>query len=197
MINGLQAKWDEIYSQAPQQTTAAEVLAAHACLLPKRGRALDLACGLGGNALFLAEAGLSVDAWDISAVALQALQISAAQRQLSIDIRQCDIAPIILPTDSYDVIVISRFLDRALSNAIMAALKAGGLLFYQTFTREKLDRQGPSNPDYLLASNELLRLFAPLTLIFYQEYAGIGDLQRGDRNEARFIGQKPLSELTL
>jgi len=77
----------------------------------------------------------------------------------------------------------------------MAALTTGGLLFYQTFTRDKLDRQGPGNPDFLLASNELLRLFAPLTLIFYQEYARIGDLQRGDRNEARFIGQKPLSEL--
>lgn len=77
----------------------------------------------------------------------------------------------------------------------MAALKTGGLLFFQTFIRNKLDRQGPHNPDYRLAGTGLLRLFAPLTPIFFQEYARIGDLQRGDRNEARRIGQKPLSEL--
>lgn len=193
-MSELQAKWDGVYSQ-PQQPEAAEVLTEHRCLLPSLGRALDLACGLGGNALFLAEAGLSVDAWDISGVALQNLQRKASARHLDIATKQCDIAPILLPHDSYDVIVISRFLDRTLSNAIMAALKTGGLLFYQTFTRDKLDRQGPNNPDYLLANNELLRLFAPLTLIFYQEYARIGDLQCGDRNEARFIGQKTLSEL--
>jgi 2-polyprenyl-3-methyl-5-hydroxy-6-metoxy-1,4-benzoquinol methylase len=193
-MNGLQSKWDEIYSQAQHQSSAAEVLTEHLYLLPKHGRALDLACGLGGNALLLAESGLAVDAWDISTVALQSLQNQAAARRLHIETRQCTIPPTILPTDLYDVIVISRFLDRVLCNAIMAALKTGGLLFYQTFTRDKLDRQGPSNPDFLLASNELLRLFAPLTLTFYQEYARIGDLQRGDRNEARFIGQKPLSE---
>ena len=72
----------------------------------------------------------------------------------------------------------------------MAALKPGGLLFYQTFTRHKLDKSGPSNPDYLLARNELLQLFAPLTVIYYQEYPAIGDLQRGNRNEAQLIGQK-------
>jgi hypothetical protein len=72
----------------------------------------------------------------------------------------------------------------------MAALKPGGLLFYQTFTRNKLDQQGPSNPDYLLASNELLRLFKPLNVVFYQEYAKLGDVRFGNRNEACFIGQK-------
>ncbi len=193
-MSGLQAKWDEIYSQPQQKAEAANVLAEHRCLLPEHGRALDLACGLGGNASLLAEAGLIVDAWDISNVALQSLQDQAVARNLLINTRHCSISPIMLPTDCYDVIVISRFLDRALCNAIMAALKIGGLLFYQTFTLDKLDRQGPSNPDFLLANNELLRLFEPLTLIFYKEYAQIGDLQCGDRNEAHFIGQKPLSE---
>ncbi len=191
-MSDLRAKWDETYSQPLQQTEAAKVLAEHRYLLPEHGQALDLACGLGGNALLLAEAGLSVDAWDISGVALRALQDQAAARNLRINTRQCNITPMMLPIDQYDVIVISRFLDRALCNAIMAALKTGGLLFYQTFTRNKIDQQGPSNPDFLLANNELLRLFAPLTLIFYQEYSRIGDLQCGDRNEARFIGQKPL-----
>ncbi len=193
-MNGLEEKWDGIYRQSPYQAEAAKVLSKNRFLLPEQGKALDLACGLGGNALLLAEAGLTVDAWDISGVALQALQVQAALRNLNINIRQGIITQANLPNDSYDVVVISRFLDRNLCNAIMATLNTGGLLFYQTFTRNKLDRQGPNTPDYLLATNELLRLFTPLTLIFYEEYARVGNLQYGNRNEACLIGQKPLSE---
>ena len=189
-MNMLQAKWDAIYRQSQHKPEPARVLIENACLLPSRGRALDLACGQGGNAMLMAAAGLTVDAWDISAVTIKNLQDQAADRNLHINARQCNIEASILPTEAYDVIVISRFLDRALCNEIMVALKAGGLLFYQTFTRDKLAALGPSNPEYLLASNELLHLFAPLTLIFYQEYARIGNLRYGDRNEACFIGQK-------
>jgi len=186
----LQRKWDSIYSKAEAPAPVAEVLTQHRYLLPDSGRALDLACGQGRNALFLAECGLQVDAWDISAVALQILQQTAIDKDLSIATRQCFIGTETLPPQTYDVIVICRFLDRTLCNAIMAALKPGGLLFYQTFTRNKLDQQGPNNPEYLLKSNELLRLFKPLNVVFYQEYAKLGDVRIGNRNEACFIGQK-------
>ena len=186
----LQLKWDGFYSHSQPSVSPTQVLCEHAYLLPKQGDALDLACGLGGNSLFLAEHDLHVDAWDISPVALAYLQTQAHQKSLSIATRQCDITPNCLPPKHYDVIVISRFLDRSLCNAIMVALKPEGLLFYQTFTRNKLDQQGPSNPDYLLDSNELLTLFSSLRLVFYQENARIGDLRQGNRNEACFIGQK-------
>ncbi|WP_347988277.1 methyltransferase domain-containing protein [Methylomonas sp. AM2-LC] len=192
----LQAKWDKHYAKQTQYNDngVSVVLTDHQFLLPRQGKALDLACGTGGNALFLAETGLAVDAWDISAIALNILQSEAQNRLLNINTRQCLITSEILCSERYDVIVISRFLDRALCNAIMAALNVDGLLFYQTFNCSKLDEKGPNNPDYLLASNELLRLFAPLTLIFYQEYARTGNLQCGNRNMAYFIGQKLFSE---
>ena len=186
----LQTKWDKIYSHNQQPVHPSQVLYEHAYCLPKQGKALDLACGLGGNALFLAEHDLQVDAFDISPVALANLQTQAQKKSLSVTTRQCNITSNCLPPEQYDVIVISRFLDRSLCNAIMAALKPEGLLFYQTFTRSKLDQQGPSNPDYLLDANELLTLFSSLSLVFYQEYARIGDLRHGNRNEACFIGQK-------
>ncbi|MGR8931504.1 MAG: class I SAM-dependent methyltransferase [Gammaproteobacteria bacterium] len=185
----LQAKWDRLYANNRTTPKPAEVLETHQELLPKRGKALDLACGLGGNAILLAGCGLSVDAWDISGFALSHLEEEATRRRLTVTCRQCSIASDIMPTHCYDVIVISRFLDRSLSNEIMAALKPAGLLFYQTFTRTKTDDSGPNNPDYLLNRNELLRLFAPLTVVYYQEYARIGDLTVGNRNEACFIGQ--------
>ena len=196
MTDKQQTKWDAIYQQTNSEPRAAEVLKQHLYLLPTSGHALDLACGLGGNALLLAHAGLSVDAWDISAVALQKLRMQAdLQGFLPIQCRQVTLHAHALPSRQYDVIVVSRFLDRTLTDAIMAALKPGGLLFYQTYTRHKLDQSGPGNPDYLLDRNELLRLFSPLTLIYYQEYPAIGNLQFANRNEAMLIGRNPQLEL--
>lgn len=193
-MTALQAKWDAHYLNSEPVLAVATLLMQYHFLLPKQGHALDFACGYGENALYLAELGLQVDAWDISPIALNYLQHHALARLLKVNICQVDIQPEILPVDRYDVIVISRFLDRTLCNAIMAALKTDGLLFYQTFSRSKPTQLGPTNPDYLLADNELLSLFAPLKLIFYQEFAQIGDLACGERNMAYFIGQKIYSE---
>lgn len=190
------AKWNGIYQMSAGLGQPMELLQTHACLLPTTGKALDLACGLGANALMLAAHGLSVDAIDISDIALARLQTEATNRHLAITTWQHDLSTKSLPDQHYDVIVICRFLDRTLSDAIMAALKPAGLLFYQTFTRDKISPQGPVSPDYLLARNELLDMFKPLHLVFYQEIGRIGDLSlcHGNRNEACFIGQKPQTQ---
>jgi SAM-dependent methyltransferase len=189
-MSELQLKWDAIYTENTETPKASEVLLCNQHLLPTHGNALDLACGLGGNALFLAQQGLQLEAWDISGIALAKLGELAQKQNLPITTHHCLITADLLPKNQFDVIVISRFLDRSLCNAIMAALKTEGLLFYQTFTRNKVDQQGPSNPVYLLDCNELLRLFSPLNLIFYQEFGRTGNLQHSNRNEASYIGQK-------
>ncbi|WP_305909939.1 methyltransferase domain-containing protein [Methylomarinum sp. Ch1-1] len=186
----MQNKWDAIYRQNNRLPRPAEVLSENAFLLPKQGAALDLACGLGGNALFLAERGLRVQGWDISPIALQVLQRQAELKGLNIQTQAVDLRPDSLPENAFDVIVISRFLDRTLCDAIIASLKSGGLLFYQTYTVDKLTSQGPNNPAYLLQRNELPKLFASLALVYYRENARVGDLAEGARDEARFIGQK-------
>ncbi|MGJ0484846.1 MAG: class I SAM-dependent methyltransferase [Methylomicrobium sp.] len=190
-MNGLREKWDRIYSQdEPGKEAPAPVLAENAFLLPPAGGALDLASGLGANAIFLAEHGLKVTALDISATAIEKLKAYADHRQLAIDARQEAITPGSLQYAAFDVIVISRFLDRSLKDAIIGALKPDGLLFYQTFTRLKVAAEGPNNPAYLLETNELLDLFSPLRTVFYRENAAIGDIRQGLRNEAQFVGQK-------
>ncbi len=191
MTSTLKEKWDQIYAkQSDCSLQAAAVLAEHTFLLPEQGAALDLACGLGANALLLAECGLDVEAWDISSVAIEKLQKLAVEKNLKITAKQVDIQQNALPENSYDVIVITRFLDRRLCREIMAALKPDGLLFYQTYTRQKISESSPHNPDFLLAENELLSLFSPLKVIFYQEHGLIGAMEQGERNEALFIGQK-------
>ena len=185
------SKWNHIYNESGQECyPAIQVLIENDFLLPVTGTALDLACGLGANAFFLAELGLAVTAWDISSVAIDKLTAYAVQQGLNINARQKKITAESFTGCCFDVIVVSRFLDRSLSDAIIGALKPDGLLFYQTFTREKTSRKPPNNPDYLLAENELLDMFSPLKVIFYRDNALIGEQLRGLRNEAQFIGQK-------
>ncbi len=194
-MHPIRQKWNLIYRQMQKQfSEPATVLKDHNFLLPDSGEALDLACGLGANACYLAEQGLQTTAWDISDVAISRLQWIAQRKAMSIKAEVNEITSKSFQGYNFDVIIIARFLDRTLSDGIMSALKPGGLLFYQTFNQEKLTEDGPNNPEFLLAENELLTLFAPLRLVFYQENGKIGKLSAGFRNETQFIGQKRVSD---
>jgi 2-polyprenyl-3-methyl-5-hydroxy-6-metoxy-1,4-benzoquinol methylase len=189
-MDNLINKWNQFYRQTEiKGIRASDVLIENAYLLPDTGTALDLACGLGGNALFLAQQHLAVTAWDISSIAIAKLTAYAEGQGLNINACQQNITPLSLAKSSYDVISVSRFLDRTLSDAIIGALKPGGLLFYQTFTKEKTSGQGPKNPTFMLDRNEILRLFSPLAVVFYRENSFCGNLQKGLRDEAQFVGQ--------
>lgn len=187
----LQVQWDQRHADPSHQPQAAEVLYRNRHLLPVQGRALDLACGLGGNALLMAQAGLEVTAWDLSPVAIERLKEFADARgllNLQAEVKNLSQEP--LPDDAFDVIVVSYFLDRALIPSLIAALKQGGLIFYQTFTRIAVTEQGPSNPDYRLGDNELLNLFKPLAVRFYREENRLGDLSKGSRDVAMLVAEK-------
>ena len=185
-------KWDLRYLHADHvQYPVAEILSENAYLLPGSGKALDLACGMGANALFLAHHGLVTDAWDSSDVAIKKLTVFASGKKLPLTPKVLDIKPVHLKADAYDVIVVSKFLDRDLCAKITDSLKPGGLMFYQTFTQEKTTLQGPSNPDFLLAKKELLHLFSCLNVVYYRENGKLGNIAQGIRNQALFIGQKP------
>lgn len=184
-------KWDRIYREAGDAIPEpVPVLADNAHLLPVAGIALDLACGLGGNALFLARQGLDTHAWDISPQAIRRLNAYGQRLGVALRTEIRDVVEYPPAEESCDVIVVSHFLERSLVPAISAALKPGGLLFYQTYTREKAAEVGPTNPAFLLDTNELLRLFSSLRLVFYREEGQIGDPARGSRNQAFFVGQK-------
>ena len=143
-----------------------------------RRKAHDLACGRAGNAYLLAELGFCVSAWDISDTIIDQIN---QQRPLRIDHAEVrDISQQPPEPESFDVIVVSRFLDRSICPAISQALKPDGVLFYQTFVH------GLSNPDFLLAPNELLSLFSELHILEYHEPAKDAD----GKAEARLIARR-------
>jgi tellurite methyltransferase len=185
------AKWDQRYRSQDRPALAAAVLVHNAHLLPTVGRALDLACGLGANALFLARRGLAVAAWDLSPVAIGRLRADASGQGLILDAQVRDVVADPPDPASFDVILVAHFLDRGLCPAIATALSPGGLLFYQTFTREAVSDLGPPNPAYRLGRNELLGLFPALVVRAYREEGTLGDTRLGLRDLALLVVQRP------
>ncbi|MDX1810810.1 MAG: methyltransferase domain-containing protein [Gammaproteobacteria bacterium] len=187
-----QEKWNRIYADSEVAAySVTKILEEYAYLLPKKGVALDLACGLGSDAVFLAEKGLTVKAWDISDQIVTKINTFAQKQKLAITAEARDVVTSPPAANSFEVITVAHYLDRNIVPALIASLKPGGLIFYQTFLKEVTpDYSGPSNPDFRLGKNELLQLFAELDIVFYQEDALIGDLQQGLRNEAMLIARK-------
>lgn len=186
----VQRKWDTRYQQEDVSSEPSKNLLENAHLLPTKGMALDLACGLGGNALFLAKQGLEVSAWDISSVAIKTLDNAAQKMGVTLNLEVCDVEQRRWEQSQFDVIVVNHFLERSLRKNISSALKIGGLLYYQTFVNDKVADVGPHNPDFLLEQNELLRLFASLKVVVYREEGCIGDIGKGFRNEALLVAQR-------
>jgi len=189
--DALMRKWDERYRAASRLCAPAAVLQDNQHLLPPRGRALDLACGLGANALLLAQHGLDVSAWDLSPVAADSVSAAAAAQGLAVDAQVRDLSTSPPEPASFDVIVVAHFLDRTMAPAIAAALRPGGVLFYQTFVRESVSDVGPSSKRFRLERNELLALFDGLIVRVYREEGTLGDVRRGLRDEAMLVAQRP------
>lgn len=192
MSDATREKWDRIYSQGREQVVPAmAVVRDNLHLLPPGGAGLELACGQAANSFALAQAGLSMEAWDISPVAIEQVNRHAAALGLPVKGEARDVVARPPAGDRYDLVVVSHFLDRSIIPAIKDCLKPGGLVMYQTFTRTRVGEGGPSNPDFRLADNELLQLFAGFRVLVYREEGRQGDIDRGFRNEAMLVAQKP------
>lgn len=193
-------KWDDKYASANLQTPANPCFALkqHSRLLPFSGQALELACGLGGNARFLAQCGLKTQAWDISDNALTLLNNWASLNKLPIKPLITDLEQMLLPYQQFDVIVVSRYLDRSLFSQLVNALKPQGLLIYQTFLAP-VQVNAPSNPSFYVQSGELNLAWPELNTLVYGE-GWLTDENRADKIEhntpesrqryAWYIGQK-------
>jgi len=184
-------KWNLHHGLADGVGNPPKVLTENLHLLPSNGNVLDLACGRGGSALYLAEkTNLSVDAWDISDVARDRVKSEATRRGLLINTQVRNISLHPPKPNSFNVILVTHFLDRALAPALMDALSPGGLLFYQTFIQNSVSDSGPSTPALRLEDNELLKLFQPLRVRVYREEGRLGDIQQGWRDLALLVAEK-------
>jgi tellurite methyltransferase len=133
------------------------------------GRALDVACGAGRNALRLAEAGFAVEAVDISSVAIDIASTEAARRGLDISWRVADLDALELEATSYDLVTVFRYVNRPLWPRLAAALAPDGFVLYEHHLDSPREVEGPGQPEFRLRPQELLRAFNGLRVVHYSE----------------------------
>jgi SAM-dependent methyltransferase len=166
-------RWDQRYTtQGPPSVNAVEpsdILRRHTDLFPTRGRALDLACGQGLDAVWLARRGLDVWGLDISPVAIS--QARDLGRRAGVDDRcRFEVADLDdgLPAGPpVDVILCHKFRDRRLDQAIIERLAPGGLLAIAV-----LSEVGAATGPFRAAPGELRAAFAGLNQVAAGEGEG-------------------------
>jgi tellurite methyltransferase len=144
--------------------------------------ALDLACGAGRNALWLAEQGWSVTAVDGSAAAIAILRERAAARGLNVDARAADLERDEFPVEraAWDLIAILYYLQRNLFEAAKRGVAPGGVLIGIVHITEP----GEEPTAHRLRPGELATYFAGWEIVHCYE--------GGSRDAAH---QRPVAEI--
>ncbi len=151
---------------------------------------LDVACGAGRHVKLFADKGCAVTALDISSEALQAVAAhSPSARMIQADIEN---APWPLCGETFDAVVVTNYLWRPLFPTLLASLKDGGILIYETFAVGNELVGKPSRPDFLLRGKELLQLCAELHVIAYED----GFLTEPDRFVQRIVATKVAGKMS-
>lgn len=137
----------------------------------RNGLALDVACGSGRDAVFLALRGFNVEAIDVLPDALSRAQDLARRSGVSIrtGVQDLDRDPT-LPKGQCHLVVVFRFLQRSLFSALRDAIRPGGYMIYETFheLNAKTGRK-PQNPAHLLSNGELARAFEGFDMLILRE----------------------------
>ena len=129
------------------------------------GRALDVACGTGRNALYLASKGFDVDAIDISSAGLMRARESAQQQRLQVNWLEHDLEePLSLGSD-YQLIVVIRYVNLPLIRQLTSTLARGGLLLCEQHLVSDADVIGPTNPAYRVKHGDLLAVTGELLIL--------------------------------
>ena len=151
------AEAEQLWSVKPNRTFASEAsnLAA--------GRALDLACGEGRHAVWLAERGWRVTAVDFSEVAIARARARAAREQVEVDFHCSDLLDFEPGRDAFDLVLVlflqlPRDERRLVLSRAAAALAPGGTFLLVGHDVENLESGvgGPSDPSVLYSAADIV-----------------------------------------
>jgi len=158
-------RWNERYRNQQFSSDPSAIVKQY-YTLAQTGRALDIATGTGRNAIYLAHKGFTVEAVDISEVALRDITL----RHTNLHPLCADLDYFEIPESRYTLILNIRYLNRRLFPQIQEGLIRGGILIFETYMDPPPDADpGAFCRDYLLRPNELLHAFLPLNILYYAE----------------------------
>ena len=148
-------------------------------------RALDIAMGRGRHVLALASAGWQAFGVDQRLDAVRDAREEARAAGFAISVWVADLTTTPLPRSAFDLIVVTRYLQRDLFPSLRDALKPGGVIVYETFTVRQRERgAGPMSAAYLLEEGELAGYFSGFDVLFYEE-------SLSPEAVARLVARKP------
>ncbi len=166
-------KWDKKYQNKPQLLEFRDASAKLIDALKNipKGDALDLACGTGRNALYLAQNGFKVDALDIAQIALDTLTQDAQKLDVA-NLIHAELTDLDNYTTKkqYDLIVMCNFLDRSLLKQTKDSLKSGGFYFVETYMLDASNEKENSDKNNLLEKKELQKIFDDFEIVHYDEF---------------------------
>ncbi|MDX1568320.1 MAG: methyltransferase domain-containing protein [Longimicrobiales bacterium] len=192
MTSSDRTRWDERYGTGDWADIRSPAAIVEDALpwLDGRGMALDLACGAGRNALFLARRGHPVVGVDLSLEGLRILRDRAIEGGLRIQPVLAELPHFRVRPASFQVVVNTRFLLRETFDLIRGALAPGGLLLFETYHVDEIDVLGGDiRRAFALERGELRRAFSELEVLLYEE--GVFQRPEGERGLARLIARKP------
>lgn len=165
--------WDRRYADRPWLWTAEPnlfLVSEVGEMAP--GRALDLACGEGRNAVWLAERGWEVTAVDFSEVATGRARELASVREVAVDVVTHDVLSYRPDPQAFDLVIVfylqipAERLARVLRSAV-DAVAPGGTLLVVGHDLENLERGhgGPSSPEVLYTPDGIAASLEPLRIL--------------------------------
>ncbi|CAM3304957.1 class I SAM-dependent methyltransferase [Mycobacterium frederiksbergense] len=124
------ARWDAAYAERSVASTPAlpAVFVGYEDLFPRRGTALEIACGAGAAAVWLAQRGLDVHAVDVSQIAIGQARVLAEQYGVTARFDTVDLDGGLPPGDPADLVLCHKFREPGRYADLSARLRPGGLL---------------------------------------------------------------------
>jgi tellurite methyltransferase len=153
------------------------------------GKALDVACGAGRNAIYLAQAGIQVDAIDISLQGLNQARQKVESQGLSINWIEHDLDQDYQFDTDYDLIIALWYVDLALITRLCGCLAAGGYLLCEEHLITDLEVIGPTSSNYRVAPGDLREAVSGVDVLMYEE--SVETNSEGDQvASARVVARK-------
>ena len=151
------------------------------------GTAIDLACGAGRNALYLAQKGWTVTAVDGSETAIELVRQRADVRGLSVQTLMADLTreSFKMPPGQFDLIVMAYYLQRDLFTQVKQAVRPGGLVLAIVHTPEP----GESWTQKRAAPGELRGFFGGWEIL--HDYEGPSRDPAHRRPVAEIVAKRP------
>ena len=183
------SEWDERYASGKYSSAEPHKLLKEIVSKLKPGQALDLACGVGRHAIFLAENGWDVTAVDNSVAGIEIARTRAEQQGLNINFVVADLekSEFAIEPVAYDLICDFYYLQRDLFAKMKNGVRPGGVII----STIHIHGDGEEHGRFDLREGELRECFSDMEILHYHETAA-ADTDAGDhhRRTAELIARR-------